>query len=98
LKVRYTIDALTHIASIYAFIKERNATSATRVAARIQAAANRLGDFPEIGRVGAVSGTREWVVKGLPYIIVHELHWEDDQVVILGIYHGMQLRPGQAEL
>jgi plasmid stabilization system protein ParE len=97
MRVRYTIDALAHISAIHTFIKERNAAAATRVVARIRAAARRLGDFPNIGRIGAAPATYEWVVKGLPYIIVHEVHREDDEVVILAIYHGAQLRPGQAE-
>ena len=53
------------------------------------------GHFPEKGRNGAVGGTREWVVKGLPYIIVYETTPEDGELAILGIYHGAQLRPGQ---
>jgi hypothetical protein len=35
------------------------------------------------------------VVTGLPYVIVHELDDAAGEVVILGIYHGAQLRPGQ---
>jgi plasmid stabilization system protein ParE len=97
MRVRYTIDALFQIAAIHTFIRERNAVAATRVVTHIRAAAERLGEFPEIGRMGAIAGTHEWVVQGLPYIIVHEVRSEDDEVVILAVYHGAQLRPGQAE-
>jgi toxin ParE1/3/4 len=95
MKVRYTIDALLHIAAIHAYIDERNPVAATRVVARIRLAANRLGELPRIGHAGAVAGTREWAVTGLPYVIVHELNVPEDEVVVLGIYHGAQLRPGQ---
>jgi plasmid stabilization system protein ParE len=95
MRVRYTIDALLHIAGIHAYINERNPVAAARVAARIRAAAERLGESPQIGHVGAASATREWVVVGLPYVIVHELNAPEDEVVILGVYHGAQLRPGQ---
>jgi plasmid stabilization system protein ParE len=95
MKVRYTIDALLHIAAIHAYIGERNPTAATRVAARIRAAAERLGDHPEAGHRGAAPGTREWVVTGLPYVIVHELDDGNGEVIILGIYHGARMRPGQ---
>ena len=37
----------------------------------------------------------ERVVGGLRYVIVHELDSSQDEVVILGIYHGARLRPGQ---
>jgi plasmid stabilization system protein ParE len=94
-KVRYTIDALLHIAALHTYIDERNPVAATRVVARIRAAAERLGEFPLSGRAGALTGTREWVVHGLPYIIVHEVNETAYEVVILGVYHGAQLRPGQ---
>jgi plasmid stabilization system protein ParE len=95
MKVRYTIDALLHIASIHTYINERNPIAAVRVVARIRAAAEQLGEFPRIGHAGAATGTREWVVKGLPYIIVHQLDETSGEMVILGVYHGTQLRPGQ---
>ncbi len=47
-----------------------------------------------MGHPGAVPGSREIGVPGLPYIIVHRL--DPDVVVVLGIYHGAQIRPGQA--
>jgi hypothetical protein len=39
-----------------------------------------------------VAGTLEWSVKGLPYVIVHELHFETNEVVVLGVFHGAQDR------
>jgi toxin ParE1/3/4 len=54
--------------------------------------AERLGDFPEIGHVGVVSGTYEWTVTGLPYVVVHEVDPTNGQVVVLGVFHGAQDR------
>jgi toxin ParE1/3/4 len=95
MKVRYTIDALLHIAAIHTYITERNPVAAARVVTRIRMAADRLGELPHIGHAGTLAGTREWVVAGLPYVVVHELNMQDDEVVVLGVYHGAQLRPGQ---
>lgn len=40
--------------------------------------------------------TREIVVPGLPYVVVHRVETgENEAIVILGVYHGAQLRPGQ---
>jgi plasmid stabilization system protein ParE len=72
--------------------------AATRVVARIRTAAERLVEQPEMGRTGATPGTREWVVKGLPYIIVYQLQAERDELIVLGVYHGAQLRPGQRKV
>lgn len=95
MKVRYTIDALLHIAAIHSYINERSPIAAMRVATRIRSAVEQLAESPKIGHAGAAIGTREWVVVGLPYIVVHELNETENEVVILGIYHGAQLRPGQ---
>ena len=54
-----------------------------------------LTDFPMIGHEGTLQGTREMVVPGLPYIIVHRVDAAEGEVVILGVYHGAQRRPGQ---
>jgi plasmid stabilization system protein ParE len=54
-----------------------------------------MADVPMIGHEGAMQGTREMVVPGLPYIIVHRVEPTEAAVVILGIYHGAQRRPGQ---
>ena len=59
MKVRFTVDALLHIAAIHAYINERNPVAATRVVTRIRAAAERLGDSPQIGHPGTVPDTRE---------------------------------------
>jgi toxin ParE1/3/4 len=95
MRVRYTVDALLHIVAIHSYINERNPVAAKRVVARIQNAADLLGESPGIGHVGAAPGTREWVVTGLPYVIVHELNEAEGELVVLGVYHGAQLRPGQ---
>jgi toxin ParE1/3/4 len=95
LKVRYTIDALLHIGAIHSYIHERNPVAASRVIARVRAAAEQLGEHPRIGHTGAAPGTLEWVVTGLPYVIAYEAREAEDEIVIIGIYHGAQLRPGQ---
>jgi len=45
--------------------------------------------FPEVGRTGRVLGTREWVVRGLPYIIVYEV-MPEETLIVLGVFHGAQ--------
>lgn len=90
--VRYTIEALSHLDTVHSYIAVHNPVAARRVIARIRAAAERLGEFPNIGRRGLVAGTREWSVKGLPYVIVHELNLDAREVIILGVFHGAQDR------
>jgi toxin ParE1/3/4 len=92
-RLRYTAQAREHIASIYGYIRDRNPVAAMQVAARVRFAAERLTEFPRMGRVGRVAGTHEWVVRGLPYIIVYQYDVDDpEELLILGVYHGAQDR------
>ncbi|WP_246175007.1 type II toxin-antitoxin system RelE/ParE family toxin [Bradyrhizobium paxllaeri] len=91
--MRFTAEAREHIAAIYSYIRERNPIAATQVVARIRLAAERLTEFPRMGHVGRVPGTHEWVVRGLPYIIVYEIGLADpDEVLVLGVFHAAQDR------
>jgi len=66
---------------------------ATQVVARIRLAAERLREFPLMGRTGRVPGTHEWVVRRLPYIIVYEVSLTaPDELLILGVFHAAQDR------
>jgi len=96
MKLRYTAEARDHIEEIFKFINDRNSAAAAQVVTRIRLAAERLAEFPRIGHVGRVPGTYEWVVRGLPYIVVYDLSLgEEDEVVILGVFHGAQDRSSE---
>jgi toxin ParE1/3/4 len=71
-RLRFTAEAREHIAAIYSYIRDRNPAAATQVVARIRLATERLAEFPRMGHTGRVAGTHEWVVRGLPYIIVYQ--------------------------
>jgi toxin ParE1/3/4 len=92
MKVRFSLEALSHIAGIHFYIETRSRQAAQRIVARIFAEADRLGDFPQIGHIGAVPGTYEWTVTDLPYVIVHELDSKNGELVILGVFHGAEKR------
>lgn len=92
-KVRFTTEAREHISAIYNYIRDRNPAAATQVVARIRMAAEQLAEFPRMGRVGRVPDTHEWVVRGLPYIVVYQPGATDaDEVLILGVFHAAQDR------
>jgi plasmid stabilization system protein ParE len=91
-RIRYQLEARADIQRIYNYVAERNPHAASRVVERIRAAINLLSEFPHIGHVGRDPETREWVVKGLPYVIVHELRPAEGEIVILAVFHGAQDR------
>jgi toxin ParE1/3/4 len=92
MKVRFTLEALNHIAGIHFYIETRNPQAAARIVARIFAEAERIGEFPQIGHVGVLAGTYEWTVTELPYVIVHEFDADSSQIIILGVFHGARDR------
>jgi len=57
-----------------------------------QAIEDKLAFFPYMGRPGRVPGTREWVVHGLPYVIVYQVDELLDELTVLAIFHGAQNR------
>jgi toxin ParE1/3/4 len=71
--------------SIIDYIALDNPGAAEKVYRAIIAAAERLTDFPEIGRPGRVPDTRELSVPSLPYLLVYEVG--ADVVAILAVFH-----------
>jgi toxin ParE1/3/4 len=94
--LRYAPRAVRHLDAIADFISERNPEASRRVGFRIRETIELLTTFPDMGHAGALAGTREMVVPGLPYIVVYRVEAGEDTLTVLGVYHGGQLRPGQA--
>lgn len=92
MKLRFTLEALNHIAAIHFYIEAKNARAAAHIVDRVFTDCDRLSEFPEIGHAGTAPGTSEWTVAGLPYIIVHQVDAKKDEIVVLGVFHGAQVR------
>jgi len=96
MKLRVTPQASRHLDSIAEYLTERSPAAARAVGERIRETIDLLTVFPMIGHEGALPGTRDMVVPGLPYIIVHRVEPADSgTLIVLGVYHGAQRRPGQ---
>lgn len=91
MRVRFSLDALAHIATFRRYIETSSGDAAAHVSDRIYAEAFRLGRFPYLGHRGQVSGTYEWTVRKLPFVIAYELDG-DDQLIVIGVYHCAQHR------
>lgn len=92
MKIRYRRRAQLDIENIYEYIDKQNPRAATEVVARIRSAVDRLGTLPYLGHVGRARRTYEWVVVGLPYIIIYEVDEAADEVAIIAVFHGAQDR------
>ncbi|HET7335816.1 MAG TPA: type II toxin-antitoxin system RelE/ParE family toxin [Rhizomicrobium sp.] len=93
MKVLIREEACADLERICAWIAQDNLLSAASVATRIfEAIDSKIALFPYIGRIGKVDGTHEWVVRGLPYIIVYTVDDARELITILGVFHGAQDR------
>ena len=97
MRVRYRRRAQLDIEGIHEYIEKHNPRAAVEVVTRIRDAADRLGLWPYLGHAGRSRGTLEWVVVGLPYIIVYEVNDGADEVAIIGVFHGAQHRVNERD-
>jgi toxin ParE1/3/4 len=84
LRVRWSEEADRDREEIVAYIWADNPPAARRMNALFGAAANRLADFPRLGREGAIPGTREFIPHP-SYRLVYEIM--DGEIVIQALVH-----------
>jgi toxin ParE1/3/4 len=85
---RTAIRDLTHIRE---YIARENPDAAREIALKIVDASERIIQFPEVGRIGRVKGTRELIIPGTKYLIVYRIIRK--AVHFLSIRHGRQQWP-----
>lgn len=88
--------ALADLEGIYGWIAKDNQAAAKAVVERIFASIEHLASFPQMGHAGRDEGSYEWVVPRLPYIVVYEINREQDEVIVVAIFHGAQERSGNS--
>lgn len=88
LTLRVTRRAAAHIESIQTYIASENPAAGRGVGLRIRAAFEMLCHFPKMGRHGRVPGTREWLVRRTPYVVVYAIG--ESSIDILGVFHCAQ--------
>lgn len=85
----FSPEAQADLQRIRTYINQDNPSAASRMAIEIIAACDRLEIFPERGRIGKQSGTRE-LTTVWPYVIVYRV--KAGSVEIVRIWHGRQNR------
>ncbi|NEP03720.1 MAG: type II toxin-antitoxin system RelE/ParE family toxin [Okeania sp. SIO2G4] len=91
MKIVWTRLALNDINSAYEYIVTNNQDAALDTIERIEEAINRLLQYPQMGRVGQISGTRELVISRTPFIVPYRVR--DDTLEILGVIHAARQWP-----
>ncbi|OGA06153.1 MAG: hypothetical protein A3D95_02585 [Betaproteobacteria bacterium RIFCSPHIGHO2_12_FULL_69_13] len=91
---RWTRRAERDLDAIAEYIGAENpAAAATVVLEIIGQVEALLPAYPAIGRPGRVGGTRELVIRGLPYIVPYRLRGDD--VELLRVLHTSRRWPGR---
>ena len=95
MRVRWTWPASEDLTHICDYISRDNPAAALRVARTVYQGVESLQQFPQRGRNGRVTGTRELVFPGLPYVAVYEI--QTDAVWVLRVIHGATRWPPVGE-
>ncbi len=69
---------------------ERSPQGAATLASRVEIAAQKIADYPRASRRDPETGSFEYVVKGLPILLIYELnslHGDVGQADIIAVFH-----------
>ena len=83
--------AIENLVALRGYIAEDSPRSAGSVAHKILGAVELLTAQPHIGRPGRITGTRELVVAGTPYVIPYRVR--GGRLELLAVFHGRQKWP-----
>ncbi len=85
MRIVFAEPAARDLEDIIDYIATDNPAAAERVYRAIVTAAERLQDFPQIGHVGRLPGTRELSIASLPYVLVYQL--SSEIVTVVAVFH-----------
>jgi toxin ParE1/3/4 len=92
LRTNFTPQARQDLRDIRDWIAQDDERAAERVISRIRQTVMMFEAFPLLGHAGAVAGTREFKVTGLPYLVVYQLA-NEAEIDILAIIHAKRDYP-----
>lgn len=93
MQVKWLKKAVINLDQEASYIAEADPDAARRTVKRILTAIANLQENPALGRSGRVVGTRELVVPNTRYLIPYRVNTEQNQIVILRIFHTSRKTP-----
>ncbi len=91
MQIKWLRIALEDIDEIAEYIKKDNPAAAQRVVEIIYNSVNVLSVNPQIGRSGRVAGTRELILREVPFIVPYRIH--EEAIEILRVLHAAREWP-----
>lgn len=85
MKIEWISRAIHAVELHYVYILQGNPVAAEAFVERVSSAVNQLRDFPYLGRMGRVPGTREMVIPDYSVVVVYRLMHQ--RIEILHVLH-----------
>jgi len=92
-RLEYAPRYFRRLEDIRDWIAADDPAAARRVIDQIKIAVERLARLPSLGRPGRVTGTRELVIPGIPYIVPYRV--KRDAIQIITVMHTSQRWPNR---
>jgi toxin ParE1/3/4 len=93
MEVRWSPQAAEDFTDIIKYIREQSPSSADRISRTIYNRIAALGRFPDCGRPGRLTNTRELVLAPLPFIAIYRVQNIKNAVEVIRVLHGAQRWP-----
>jgi toxin ParE1/3/4 len=91
-KITWSKRAIAHLRSCYDYwLREQSEVGADLMLDRIFTRIEALEQHPEIGRKGRIAGTRQLVLRPLPFLIAYRIRKRSIEIVAL--LHGSRKWP-----
>ncbi|MCC3408032.1 MAG: type II toxin-antitoxin system RelE/ParE family toxin [Microcoleus sp. PH2017_10_PVI_O_A] len=92
MEIKWLRNALRNLEQAHAYIvKDDDPEAARQLILRIQGSVGQLAEFPLIGRVGRVEGTRELVISNTSYLAIYRV--KQETVEVLRVLHASRKYP-----
>jgi toxin ParE1/3/4 len=85
LTIIWTDIAIRHLESVWEYLATDNPTAADSQIDRILDAAEKLAQYPELGRKGRIPATRDLVITETPFLVAYRIHKREIQ--LLAVLH-----------
>jgi plasmid stabilization system protein ParE len=88
-------EALADLEDFFNWIAQENPGAAKTVVDRLFSSTELLIDFPFMGHAGREPNAFEWAVPRLPYIVVHEVNYAQQRIVVTAVITARAMLPSQ---
>jgi len=92
-RIRWLRTALANLDAEAEYIARDNPAAAARVVKTIVDTVDQLKQYPAMGRPGRLTGTRELVIPGTPYVIPYRVR--ENAIEVLRVFHPARRWPTQ---